>query len=175
MAVDSLVDSQAWGTRMSGRTADAQWQSPARRAAAAASFAEEAHPLLLVAEEAPVLAPMVQDLCAFLRVRAETVAPDELGAALRSRHAVGVMCHAPRTGPAVATVLRAMVAADAGMPVMVVTEHDPTREARLVVAAEIIRLDRLVWLDHLPDLRRLVDFLFLAERRAAKGVLMPAE
>ncbi len=168
-----LVESQAWGTGMSGRMADAEWQSPARRAAAAA-FAEGSHPLLLVAEETPVLAPMVQDLCAFLRVRAETVAPDELAEALRRRHAVGVMCHAPRTGPSVATVLRAMVANDAGMPVMVVTEHDTTREARLVVAPEIIRLDRLVWLEHLPDLRRLVDFLFLAERRAAKGALLPA-
>ncbi len=166
------VESQAWENGMSGRTADAEWLSPARRAAAAA-FAEASHPLLLVAEERPVLTPMVQDLCAFLRVRAETVAPGDLAQALRRRHAVGVICHAPRTGPAVTTVLRTVVANDAGMPVMVVTEHDTTREARLVVAAEIIRLDRLVWLERLPDLRRLVDFLFLAERRTAKGVLVP--
>ena len=57
---------------------------------------------------------------------------------------------------------------------MVVTEQDPSREARLAVAPEIIRLDRLVWLEQVPDLRRMVDFLFLAERRAGKGGLMPA-
>ena len=52
---------------------------------------------------------------------------------------------------------------------MVVTEQDGSRQARLAVAAEIIRLEHLVWLERLPDLRRMVDFLFLAERRAGPG------
>lgn len=153
---------------MSGLTTEAQWRSPSRRGAAAV-FAQEAQPLLLVAEESPVLAPMMQELGGFLRARAEAVAPAGLDAALRLHRPVGVLCHAPRTGPAVGAVLRAVVAEDPGLPVMVVTEHDPGREARLAVAAEIIRLDRLVWLEQLPDLRRLVDFLFLAERRAHQG------
>ena len=150
----------------------AEWQSPSRRASAPA-LAEDAQPLLLVAEDAAVLTPMVADLCAFLRVRAEHVAPALLGDALRLRSPVGVLCHAPHTGRAVALVLRAVIGIDPGLPVMVVTDQDPSREARLAVAPEIIRLQRLVWLEQLPDLRRMVDFLFMAERRADKGGLVP--
>ena len=149
-----------------------EWQSPSRRASAPA-LASDAQPLLLVAEEAAVLTPMVAELCAFLRVRAEQVAPSMLGSALRQYAPVGVLCHAARTDRAVAQVLRAVIAIDPGLPVMVVTDQDPSREARLAVAPEIIRLDRLVWLEQVPDLRRMVDFLFLAERRAGKGGLMP--
>jgi len=126
-----------------------------------------------VAEEAPALTPLVADLCSFLRVRVDHVAPAGLEAALE-RNPVGVLCHAPETGILVAQVLRAVVANDPGLPVLVVTERDASREARLAVAAEIIRLDRLVWLDHLPDLRRMVEFLFLAERRSGRAALMPA-
>lgn len=147
---------------------DAAWQSPARLARAP-EIAEQALPLVLVAEPVPVLLPMVEDLCGFLRVRAEHVAPAALAGALRARVAVGLLCHAERTDAALAETLRAVVAADPALPVMVVTEHDPTREARLAVAAEIIRLDHLVWLEHLPELRRMVDFVFLAERRARKA------
>ena len=151
----------------------AEWQSPSRRALAP-TLAADAQPLVLVAEDAAVLTPMVADLCAFLRVRAEHVAPALLGESLRLRAPVGVLCHAPHTGRAVALVLRAVIGIDPGLPVMVVTDHDPSREARLAVAPEIIGLQRLVWLEQLPDLRRMVDFLFLAERRAGKGGLMPA-
>lgn len=151
----------------------AEWQSPSRRASAPA-LTIDAQPLVLVAEEVAVLTPMVADLCAFLRVRAEQVAPSMLGGALQLRAPVGVLCYAARTDRAVAQVLRAVIAIDPGLPVMVVTEQDPSREARLAVAPEIIRLDRLVWLERVPDLRRMVDFLFLAERRAGKGGLMPA-
>lgn len=150
-----------------------EWQSPSRRASAPV-LAEAAQPLVLVAEEDGVLTPMVADLCGFLRVRAEHVPPPVLGNALRLRAPVGVLCHAPRTDRLVAEVLRAIIAFDPGLPMMVVTELDPSREARLAVAAEIIRLDHLVWLEALPDLRRMVDFLFLAERRAGRGGLMPA-
>jgi len=150
----------------------AEWQSPSRRASAP-MLAEMAQPLLLVAEEAAVLTPMVADLCAFLRVRAEHVAPSALGAALHHEAPVGVLCHAPQTNRAIAQVLRAVIAADPSLPVLVVTEHDASREARLAVAPEIIRLDHLVWLDELPDLRRMVDFLFLAERRGGRGGLIP--
>ena len=149
-----------------------EWQSPSRRASAPA-LAEDAQPLVLVAEETAVLTPMVAELCAFLRVRAEQVAPSMLGNALRLRMPVGVLCHAARTDRAVAQVLRAVIGADPGLPVMVVTEQDPSRAARLAVAPEIIRLDHLIWLEHLPDLRRMVDFLSLAERRAGRGGLMP--
>lgn len=154
-------------------TPQTEWQSPSRRAAAP-PLARDAQPLVLVAEEEAVLTPMVADLCAFLRVRAEHVAPAMLGSALRLHSPVGVLCYAQRTDRAVAQVLRAIIAADPSLPVMVVTELDPSREARLAVAPEIIRLDHLVWLEHLPDLRRMVDFLFLAERRAGRGGLMPA-
>ena len=149
-----------------------EWQSPSRRASAPA-LASDAQPLLLVAEEAAVLTPMVAELCAFLRVRAEQVAPSMLGSALRQYAPVGVLCHAARTDRAVAQVLRAVITIDPGLPVMVVTDQDPSREARLAVAPEIIRLDRLVWLEQVPDLRRMVDFLFLAERRAGRGRLVP--
>ena len=86
----------------------ADWQSPSRRASAPA-LASDAQPLLLVAEEAAVLTPMVAELCAFLRVRAEQVAPALLGSALRAYSPVGVLCHAPRTDRAVAQVLRAII------------------------------------------------------------------
>ena len=146
----------------------AEWQSPSRRATGPMLTAL-AQPLVLVAEEVAVLTPIIADLCAFLRVRAEHVAPSALGAALRHQEPVGVLCHAPRTNGAVAEVLRAVIAADPSLPVLVVTEHDASRAARLAVAHEIIGLDHLVWLDELPDLRRMVDFLFLAERRAYRG------
>lgn len=149
-----------------------EWQSPSRRASAP-ELTIDAQPLLLVAEEAAVLTPMVAELCAFLRVRVEQVAPSMLGGALLLHSPVGVLCHAARTGRAVAQVLRAVIAIDPGLPVMVVTDQDPSREARLAVAPEIIRLDRLVWLEQVPDLRRMVDFLFLAERRAGRGGLVP--
>ena len=144
------------------------WRSPARQARAP-DYAAAAQPLVLVAEEARVLTPMVEELCGFLRVRARHVAPASLAQALATQQAVGVLCHAERTGPVLAGALRAVVAADPGLPVMVVTEHDASRQARLAVAAEILRLDHLVWLERLPDLRRMVDFLFLAERRAGRG------
>jgi hypothetical protein len=161
-----------------GETAlEQDWQNPAwwnpARKAPMASIAAEAQPLVLVAEEVPVLTPMVEELCAFLRVRALRVPPGALAENLRDHPPVGVLCHSDRTDPALAEALRAVVAFDAGLPVMVVTEHDSSREARLAVAAEIIRLDRLIWLDRLPDLRRMVDFLFLAERRAARSVAAP--
>ncbi len=144
---------------------DAAWQSPTRQARAP-SYAPAAQPLVLVAEEQAVLTPMVEELCGFLRVRAQHVAPAGLAEALRVHGPVGLLCHAERTGPVLADALRAVVAADPGLPVMVVTEQDASRQARLAVAAEIIRLEHLVWLERLPDLRRMVDFLFLAERRA---------
>ncbi len=147
---------------------DAAWQSPARQPRVP-SYTAAAQPLVLVAEEAAVLTPMVEELCGFLRVRARRVAPGALAEALRSQEAVGVLCHAEQTGPVLAEALRAVVAADPGLPVMVVTEQDASRQARLAVAAEILRLDHLVWLERLPDLRRMVDFLFLAERRASRG------
>ena len=150
--------------------APAHWQRPTPRAA---SLAEAAQPLLLVAEERPVLTPMIAELCAFLRVRTEHVAPAALGAALERLAPVGVLCHAPRTDRTMATMLRAVIAADPGLPVLMVTEHDTSRTMRLALAPEIVRLEQLVWLDRLPDLRRMVDFLFLAERRAGKGGLMP--
>ncbi len=146
---------------------DAAWRSPARQARAPA-YASEAQPLVLVAEESAVLTPMVDELCGFLRVRALQVAPAGLAVALRAHGPVGVLCHAERTNRALAEALRAVVAVDPGMPVMVVTEQDASRQARLAVAAEIIRLDHLVWLERLPDLRRMVDFLFLAERRGGR-------
>lgn len=158
---------------MSATTLEQDWQDPAwrnpSRQARPPAIAAQAQPLVLVAEELPVLTPMVEELCGFLRVRALRVAPQDLAQSLRDHPAVGVLCHAERTNPALAEALRAVVASDPGMPVMVVTEQDVSREARLAVAAEIIRLDRLVWLERLPDLRRMVDFLFLAERRGAKG------
>ena len=161
---------------------DAAWQSPARQPRVP-SYTAAAQPLVLVAEEAAVLTPMVEELCGFLRVRARRVAPGALAEALRSQEAVGVLCHAEQTGPVLAEALRApmveelcgflrvraVVAADPGLPVMVVTEQDASRQARLAVAAEILRLDHLMWLERLPDLRRMVDFLFLAERRASRG------
>jgi hypothetical protein len=147
------------------------WLSPLRRRRAPPVLRPQAQPLVLVAEDAPVLTPLVADLCSFLRVRVEHVPPAGLEAALE-RHPVGVLCHAPVTGASVAQVLRAVVANDPGLPVLVVTERDASREARLAVAAEIIRLDHLVWLDRLPDLRRMVEFLFLAERRTGKAALM---
>jgi len=128
------------------------WLSPTRQPRPA-EVAERAQPLVLVAEAEPVLTPMVAELCGFLRVRALVVAPERLEEAMRAQGPVGVLCHAERTNPRLATALRAVVAADPGMPVMVVTEHDASREARLAAAAEIIRLDRLVWLERLPDLR----------------------
>jgi len=152
---------------------DAAWQSPSRQARAP-TYTAAAQPLVLVAEEAGVLTPMVEELCGFLRVRAQRVAPGALAEALRERGPVGVLCHAERTGPELATALRAVVAVDPGLPVMVVTEQDASRQARLAVAAEILRLDHLVWLEQLPDLRRMVDFLFLAERRAGREKALPA-
>lgn len=152
---------------------NAAWRSPTRQTRALA-YAAEAQPLVLVAEEAAVLTPMVEELCGFLRVRAQHVAPGGLAEALRSHDPVGVLCHAERTGPALAEALKAVVATDPGLPVMVVTEQDTSRQARLAVAAEILRLDQLVWLERLPDLRRMVDFLFLAERRAGRARSVPA-
>ena len=151
---------------------DSDWQSPTRRAPER-ELGEGAQPLVLVAEESAVLAPMVAGLCGFLRVRSEAVVPADLSLALRERAPVGVLCHAPRTNACVMQVLRAVVAADPALPVMVVTEHDASREARLMVAPEIIRLEQLVWLERLPSLRQMVEFLFLAERRAGRGGLMP--
>lgn len=152
---------------------DAMWRSPARQPRVPA-YAAAAQPLVLVAEEAAVLTPMVEELCGFLRVRAQHVAPGALAEALRAQGPVGVLCHAERTGPALAEALKAVVAIDPGLPVMVVTERDTSRQARLAVAAEILRLDQLVWLERLPDLRRMVDFLFLAERRAGRERAVPA-
>lgn len=152
---------------------DAAWQSPTRQARVP-SYAPAAQPLVLVAEEQAVLTPMVEELCGFLRVRAQRVAPADLVEALRVHGPVGLLCHAERTGPVLAGALRAVVAADPGLPVMVVTERDASRQARLAVAAEIIRLENLVWLERLPDLRRMVDFLFLAERRVGPARLAPA-
>lgn len=161
---------------MSVDVLDAAWRGPGRQGQSA-TLAEEARPLVLVAEEVPVLMPMVEDLCGFLRVRAMRVVPGALADALREHRPVGVLCHAERTDGAVVAALRAVVAIDPGIPVMVVTERDPSREARLAVAAEILRLEHLLWLEHLPTLRRMVDFLFLAERRVRKGApafpLMP--
>ncbi|MCC6718711.1 MAG: hypothetical protein IT555_12570 [Acetobacteraceae bacterium] len=151
--------------------ANQEWRSPARRAGAPA-LADTAQPLLMVAEEEAVLTPLVADLCAFLRVRVEHVAPAALAGAL-ARQPVGVLCHAPVTGRAVSQVLRAVVATDAGLPVLVVTDHEASRAARLAVAHDIVQLEHLVWLDRLPDLRGMIDFLFLAERRAGRGGLMP--
>lgn len=147
---------------------DAAWQSPIRQARAP-TYVAAAQPLVLVAEEAAVLTPMVEELCGFLRVRAQRVAPAGLAEALRGLGPVGLLCHAERTGPVLAKALRAVVAADPELPVMVVTEQDATRQARLAVAAEIIRLEHLVWLERLPNVRRMVEFLFLAERRAVPG------
>ena len=118
---------------------DAAWQSPTRQARAP-TYAAAAQPLVLVAEEAAVLTPMVEDLCGFLRVRAQRVAPAGVAEALRVHGPVGLLCYAERTGPVLADALRAVAAADPGLPVMVVTEQDGSRQARLAVAAEIIRL-----------------------------------
>ena len=151
----------------------AEWQSPARRTSAPL-LDELAQPLLLVAEETAVLTPMIAELCSFLRVRVQRVAPSALAGVLHHRAPVGVLCHAHRTDRAVAQVLRAVIASDPALPVLVVTEHDASRAARLAVAPEIVSLNHLVWLDALPDLRRMVDFLFQAERRTSRSALMPA-
>ncbi len=148
----------------------AQWLAAAPPSAAADSSA----PLVLVVEEAPVLAPRVGELCDFLRVQMEVAGTKAaLETVLRDVAPVAVLCHAPRTGHTVARTLGAVAGFDPGLPVMVVTEQDASRQSRLAVAADLVRLDGLVWLDHMPDARALVSFLFTAERRAGRGQMMP--
>lgn len=132
------------------------------------------HPLVLVVEDAPTLTPRVTELCDFLRVRVERVEADgALAATIRARDPVGVLCYARRTDHSIGLALRAVVATDPALPILVVTDKDTARQARLDVAADMVRLDNLLWLDHLPGLRMLVEFLFMAERRAGRGHMMP--
>lgn len=134
----------------------------------------ELQPLVLVIEDSPTLTLRVTELCGFLRVRVERVEADGLlGFTLRERRPVGVLCYAHRTDQSISLALRAVADTDPSLPILVVTDKDNTRQARLDVAADMIRLDNLLWLDHLPGIRMLVEFLFMAERRAGRGGLLP--
>lgn len=151
----------------------AEWLRPCQRGGEP-EIDIELHPLVLVVEDVPTLAPRVAELCDFLRVRVERVQADaKLEHTIRERRPVGVLCYAHRTDQAIGLTLRALANADRALPILMVTDQDTARQARARVAEDLVRLDNLVWLDHLPSARMLVEFLFMAERRAGRGGLIP--
>lgn len=158
---------------MSEHATPTEWLRPSERGVDQ-EIDIDLHPLVLVVEDSLTLTPRVGKLCNFLRVRVERVEADALlEFTIRERRPVGVLCYAHRTDQSIGLTLRAVVNADPALPILVVTDKDTARQARLNVAGDIVRLDNLLWLDHLPGARMLVEFLFMAERRAGRGGLMP--
>jgi len=158
---------------MSAHTTPAEWLAPSQRPGEV-EFDDAVRPLVLVVEDEPALAPRMQALCDFLRVQVERVEADGLlEFLLRDRAPVAVLCHSRCTDESIGLTLRAVVNVDPSLPILVVTDRDHSRQARLEVAGDMVRLDNLVWLDHLPGMRMMVEFLFMAERRAGRGQMMP--
>ena len=158
---------------MSQYVTPVEWLRPSERGMELDSQTD-LQPVVLVVEDSPALAPRVAELCDFLRVKVEPVEADALlEATIRERQPVAVLCYAHRTDHSVGMALHAVVEHDPGLPIMVVTDKDSARGARLELAGDIVRLDNLLWLDHVPGIRMMVEFLFLAERRAGRGSLMP--
>ncbi len=137
---------------------------------------DDAAPLVLVVEPSvdpsvPTLAGALQELCGFLRVRLAHVAvPEALPEALALHRPIGVLACAGANDQDIVSVVNCVAAFDPSLPVLLITQPTATAEA---VEPAPRHMPNLYWTPAMPPIRDVVDFLFLAERQAGQGGLMP--
>jgi hypothetical protein len=131
-------------------------------------------PVLLVIENAPDLAPAIDEVCGFLGVRTEGVSdPLAIGEALHRLRPIGVLAATAEIDCAVYDLMMAVAGFEVDLPVLIVTDDRASLRGAVKGAQRLWQLGGLIHLTRLLDTSDLVEFLFRAARRSGVGRLMP--
>lgn len=122
--------------------------------------------LVLVVEDDPHLSEAFRDICECLNVTVERIpSRDDLSAVLYGRCPMAVVAEMDAEGQDGCHVLMTVAAYDQGLPVLLVTDGDPSLLGAVDAVEEVWGLSEVTKWPGLLGVGELVDFLFRAGRK----------
>jgi CheY-like chemotaxis protein len=132
------------------------------------------HPLLLIVEDDDATAAALQPICDFLSIAVERVPSEhDLASALRDYRPMGVVAHLDCHGQDGCHVMMTVAQHDRSLPVLLLTGDDPALAGAADAVEELWRLEAVVKFPRLPNMGKIVDFIFRAGRKGRCLRLVP--
>lgn len=132
------------------------------------------HPLLLIVEDGEDIVSVLQPICDFLDIALERLPSErDLAGALRDYRPMGVVAHLDCQGQDGCHVMMTVAQDHRGLPIMLLTGHDPALAGAADAVEELWQLKSVVKSSRVPSVGGIVDFIFRAGRKGRCTRLVP--